>query len=76
MSTVSRIIDIVADLFSVYDNSVNEETHLEYDLGADELDVADLIITVEDDFDIKIPDSEAATIETVSDLVKLVDAQL
>lgn len=76
MSTVSRIIDIVADLFSVYDNSVDEETHLVYDLGADELDVADLIITVEDDFDIKIPDSEAATIETVGDLVKLVDAQL
>lgn len=76
MSTVSRIIDIVADLFSVYDNSVGEETHLVYDLGADELDVADLIITVEDDFDIKIPDSEAATIETVGDLAKLVDAQL
>lgn len=76
MSTVSRIIDIVADLFSVYDNSVDEETHLMYDLGADELDVADLIITVEDDFDIKIPDSEAATIETVGDLVKLVEAQL
>ena len=76
MSTVSRIIDIVADLFSVYDNSVDEETHLMYDLGADELDVADLIITVEDDFDIKIPDSEAETIETVGDLVKLVEAQL
>ena len=51
---------------------VRDTDHLENDLGLDSLDRVELWLTLEDDFDVSIPEEEAKTIETVMDCINLV----
>lgn len=44
------------------------------DLGADSLDVVDLVMSIEEEFDVEIPDEEVENIKTVGDIVKFIEA--
>lgn len=60
-----KLKDIIAEQLSVEADEVNMDSNIQDDLGADSLDVVDLITTIEDEFDISIPDEAVEEIKTV-----------
>ena len=69
---LDTIIALVAQQFQMDEDEIAEGTVFA-DLGAEELDIADLVMAVEDAFDTEISTDEANAIETVSDLVDLAE---
>ncbi|AFY67444.1 acyl carrier protein [Geitlerinema sp. PCC 7407] len=61
----SRVQKIVADQLSVEASEVKPESHFANDLGADSLDTVELVMALEEEFDIEIPDEAAEGIATV-----------
>lgn len=74
MDTFEKVQEIIANLFQIHPDQITMESDLSEDLLADELDNVEIIMAVEDEFNITIHDEEAADIKTVGDLVKLVDS--
>lgn len=69
-----RIKEILADQLDAAADSMTMESDIAADLGADSLDVVELLMTIEDEFDIEIPDEEIENIKTIGDLVKYIEA--
>lgn len=74
MDTFEKVQEIIANLFQINPNQITMESDLSDDLLADELDNVEIIMAVEDEFNITIHDEDAADIKTVGELVKLVDS--
>jgi acyl carrier protein len=74
MTTFEKVKKIVAEKLGVPEAKVTEEAAFVNDLGADSLDVVEFVMEVEKEFDITIPDEEAAKLEKVGDAVKYIDA--
>ena len=68
-----KLKDIIAEQLSVEADEVNLDSNIQDDLGADSLDVVDLITTIEDEFDISIPDEAVEEIKTVGDIVNYIE---
>lgn len=68
-----KLKDIIAEQLSVEADEVSLEASIQDDLGADSLDVVDLITTIEDEFDISIPDEAVEDIKTVGDMVNYIE---
>ena len=68
-----KIKKILADQFDVEEDSITSETNIQEDLGADSLDVVDLIMSLEDEFEFEVPDHEIENIRTVGALVQFVE---
>ena len=68
-----KLKDIIAEQLSVEADEVNMDSNIQDDLGADSLDVVDLIQTIEDEFDISIPDEAVEEIKTVGDIVNYIE---
>ncbi len=64
---------ILREQFSVEEGTITADTLLEDDLGADSLDVVDLLMTIEDTFEVEIPDEEVENIKTVGALVEYIE---
>ena len=64
--------ELVAEQFSLEPEEVSMETSFEDDLGADSLDIVELIMAFEEAFDIEIPDADAEKISTVGDAVEYI----
>ncbi len=73
--TFEKIRDIIVEQLGVEVDDVTPETHLMKDLEADSLDAVEIIMAIEDEFGIEVPDEEAEKFQTVSDLVSFVEAQ-
>ena len=71
--TFVTIRDIIVEQLSVEPSMVTEETNLMKDLEADSLDAVEIIMAIEEQFDIEIPDDEAEKFQTVEDLVEYVE---
>ena len=69
-----KVRDIVAEQFDVDSEEVTAESSIIDDLGADSLDVVDLISAVEDEFDVQIPDEKVEGIKTVGDIVAFIES--
>ena len=65
----SRVKAIIVDKLGVDDNEVTTEASFTNDLGADSLDTVELIMALEEEFEIEIPDSDAEQIRTVQDAI-------
>lgn len=72
---LNKIKSIVADKLSINASDITADTTLE-DLGADSLDVVEVIMALEDEFDIEISDEVAENISTVGDLVDYIKAHV
>jgi acyl carrier protein len=72
-SRAERVIDIVADQLGVDKEKITLETSFVDDLGADSLDTVELVMELEEEFDINIPDDEAEKIRTVGHVVEYID---
>ncbi|MBQ7809728.1 MAG: acyl carrier protein [Clostridia bacterium] len=64
---------ILAEQFDVEEDTITMDTNLEEDLSADSLDVVDLLMSIEDEFEIEIPDEEIENIRTVAELVSYIE---
>lgn len=73
MATFDRVKKVVAEQLDRDPNEVTPEASFIEDLGADSLDVVELIMRLEEEFDIEIPDDDAEKIATVQDAVDYVD---
>ena len=74
MSSVEqRVVDIVAEQLGVDRDKVKRETHFINDLGADSLDTVELVMELEEEFDINIPDDAAEKIETVGQAIDYIE---
>lgn len=71
-----KIKMILEDQLDLEEDTVTMESAIADDLGADSLDVVDLAMSIEDEFDVVIPDEEIENIRTVGDLVKYVESAL
>jgi acyl carrier protein len=72
-SVQDRVIDIVASQLGVDKEKVTPETSFVNDLGADSLDTVELVMELEEEFDIDIPDDAAEKIETVGQAIKFIE---
>ena len=73
MATFEKVRTIVADQLGVEADEVKEDSTFVDDLGADSLDIVELIMRFEDEFGVEIPDEKAEKIKTVNDIVKYID---
>ena len=68
-----RIIKMIADQLQIDEEQVKPDASFMDDLGADSLDTVELIMALEEEFDIEIPDSEAEKIRTVQQALNYLD---
>ena len=73
MSTFDKVRDIVVEQLGVEADEVAIESKFIDDLGADSLDIVELIMAFEEEFNIEIPDEAAEKIKTVQDVVTYID---
>jgi acyl carrier protein len=69
----TRVKNIVVDRLGVDESKVTPEATFKDDLGADSLDVVELIMELEDEFDLEISDDDAEKINTVGDVVTYIE---
>ncbi len=69
-----KIRTILADQLDVEEESITTETDIAADLGADSLDVVEMMMSIEDEFDVEIPDEEIENIKTVGDVVNYIQS--
>ncbi len=68
-----RLIEIISDQLGVDADSVTPDSSFMEDLGADSLDTVELVMALEEEFEIEIPDSDAEKIQTVQDALNYLD---
>ncbi len=65
MNIESRVKDLIIDKLGVSEDQIVEDAHFIDDLGADSLDTVELVMALEEEFDVEIPDEEAEKLTTV-----------
>jgi acyl carrier protein len=70
-----RVADIIAEQLGVSKEEVVPEASFIDDLGADSLDIVELVMAMEEEFDIEIPDDDAEKIQTIGDAIAYVRAR-
>ena len=73
---LEKIKVILSEQFDAAEETITAETSISDDLGADSLDVVDIIMSVEDEFDIEVPEASVENIKTVGELVSFVEGLL
>lgn len=68
-----KVRKIICEQFDLEEDNVTADTLLEDDLEADSLDLVDLVMSFEDEFQIEVPDEEIENIKTVGDIVKYIE---
>lgn len=74
-NTVERVTKIIVDRLGVEESKVTLEASFKDDLGADSLDVVELVMELEDEFDMEISDDDAEKIATVGDAVNYIESK-
>lgn len=68
-----KVKAIIADKLSLDENDIKLESSLQDDFGADSLDAVEIIMGVEEEFDVEIDDNELSNIKTVKDIVDYIE---
>lgn len=71
---LEKVKAILSEQFDKEEDEITTETTLADDLGADSLDVVDLLMSIEDEFEVEIPDEEVENIKTVGALVEYIES--
>ncbi|MBJ93831.1 MAG: acyl carrier protein [Rickettsiales bacterium] len=74
-STEAKVRDIVAEQLQISAEEINLDSSFIDDLGADSLDIVELVMAMEDAFQMDIPDEEAEKIQTVRNAIDYINAQ-
>lgn len=73
---MARVVEIVSEQMGVSKDQVNASTAFIKDLNADSLDVVELVMELEEEFDINIPEDQQEKIQTVGEAVTFIEAEL
>jgi len=73
MALLEDVKEVVVEQLNVSPDEIKEDSKFVEDLGADSLDVVELVMALEEKFDIEIPDADAEKIATVGDAIKYVE---
>ena len=73
MDVFEKVKKILCDQLDLEEEQVTEEAEGIEDLGADSLDIVDLVMTLEEEFDTEIPDEDIENLKTVGDIVKYIE---
>jgi acyl carrier protein len=73
MALFEEIVEVVVEQLSCDAGEIKVESKFTEDLGADSLDVVELVMALEEKFDIEIPDEEAEGIKTVQDAINFIE---
>lgn len=76
MALDERVTEIIMEQLGVSRDEVRPEASFIDDLGADSLDIVELVMAMEEEFDIEIPDEDAEKIQTIADATNYLKAQL
>lgn len=68
-----RMKDVICEYADIDKNELSEETNIRTDLGLNSLELVNMAVAIEDEFDVEIPDREALEIETIADAVALIE---
>ena len=68
-----KVRDILVDQLDLEEEKVTMDASITDDLGADSLDVVDLVMSLEEEFDVEIPDNQVENIKTVGDVVRYIE---
>ncbi len=72
-SVEERVVEIVAEQLGVEKEKIKRESNFVNDLGADSLDTVELVMELEEEFDINIPDESAEKIQTVGEAIEHIE---
>lgn len=75
VSTIDRVIKIVSEQLEI-DKELNESTSIVDDLGADSLEVIELVMHLEEAFEIEMPEDEMSKLKTIGDIAEAIDRGL
>ncbi len=74
MITIDKVKELISAQLNKPIDEILEEKEVVKDLGADSLDIVEMLMTLEEEFNITISDDDAVNIKTVGDIVKLIEA--
>ncbi len=74
-ATLDKVKEVVMDKLGVEENQITEDAHFMDDLSADSLDTVEIIMQLEEEFGIEIPDEDAENISTVGAAVEYIDSK-
>lgn len=72
--TIDKIKELLAEQLGIDSNTITEESRIIADLGADSLDIVELLMSLEDEFGITVDEDKVQDIVTVGDILKLIEA--
>lgn len=75
-SIEERVKDIIVDQLGVSADQVTPEAKFVEDLGADSLDTVELVMALEEEFDVEVPDDEAEKLQAVKDVVGFIEGKV
>ncbi len=73
MSTADKVKELISQQLNKAVEEITEEKEVVKDLGADSLDVVEMLMSLEEEFSITVPEEDAVNIKTVGDIIKLID---
>ena len=73
LKMLERVIRIIAEYADVPEAEINENTDIRADLGLNSLELVNLAVEIEEEFDVEIPDREAMGLETVEDAIHIIE---
>lgn len=74
MSTLDKIKSLLSSQLGIKEDRIQLKSRILEDLGADSLDLVELLMTLEDEFNVTVSDDEAIKLKTVEDIVKIIEA--
>ena len=75
-AVIERVTKVIVDRLGVDESEVKVEASFREDLGADSLDVVELVMELEDEFDMEISDEDAEKIATVGDAISYIESKI
>ena len=73
---IDKIIELLAKQFRIDAATINEDTNIVEDLGADSLEIVDMRMALEENFGITVSDEEALTLKTVKDVAEFIERKV
>ena len=73
MATIDKVKELLAEQLNKPVEEITEEKEVVKDLGADSLDMVEMLMTLEEEFGITVPEEDAVNIKTVGDIIKLIE---
>jgi acyl carrier protein len=73
--TFDKIKELLAEQLNIPADKITMESRVIEDLGADSLDVVEMLMALEDNFNVTVSDEESVNLKTIGDIVKLIDSK-